>query len=69
MSEIRILNLCHKKTILVDIYRQSLLNFSDNFNFSVSQFSANFIDHPRVKKNILRIIVSVWPVVTYMHFT
>ena len=25
MSEIRILNLCHKKTILVDIYRQSLL--------------------------------------------
>ena len=26
MSEIRILNLCHKKTILVDIYRQSLLN-------------------------------------------
>ena len=29
MSEIRIFNLCHKKTILVDIYRQSLLiNFS-----------------------------------------
>ena len=26
-SEIRILNLCHKKTILVDIYRQSLLSF------------------------------------------
>ena len=26
MSEIRILNLCHKKLILVDIYRQSLLN-------------------------------------------
>ena len=26
MSEIRILNLCHKKTILVDIYRQSLLS-------------------------------------------
>ena len=25
MSEIRILNLCHKKMILVDIYRQSLL--------------------------------------------
>ena len=25
MSEIRILNLCHKKAILVDIYRQSLL--------------------------------------------
>ena len=25
-SEIRILNLCYKKTILVDIYRQSLLN-------------------------------------------
>ena len=25
MSEIRILNLCHKKSILVDIYRQSLL--------------------------------------------
>ena len=24
MSEIRILNLCHKKSILVDIYRQSL---------------------------------------------
>ena len=28
MSEIRILNLCHKKTILVDIYRQSLLSSS-----------------------------------------
>ena len=27
MSEIRILNLCHKKSILVDIYRQSLLIF------------------------------------------
>ena len=27
MSEIRILNLGHKKTILVDIYRQSLLSF------------------------------------------
>ena len=26
MSEIRILSLCHKKSILVDIYRQSLLN-------------------------------------------
>ena len=26
MSEIRILNLCHKKSILVDIYRQWLLN-------------------------------------------
>ena len=26
MSEIRIMNLCHKKSILVDIYRQSLLN-------------------------------------------
>ena len=25
MSEIRILNLCHKKSILVDVYRQSLL--------------------------------------------
>ena len=25
MSEIRIFSLCHKKTILVDIYRQSLL--------------------------------------------
>ena len=25
MSEIRILNLCHKNTILVDIFRQSLL--------------------------------------------
>ena len=25
MSEIRILNLCHKKAILVDIYRQLLL--------------------------------------------
>ena len=25
MSEIRIFNLCHKKPILVDIYRQSLL--------------------------------------------
>ena len=27
MSEIRILNLCHKKSILVDIYRQSLLKW------------------------------------------
>ena len=27
MSDIRILNLCHKKSILVDIYRQSLLKF------------------------------------------
>ena len=26
MSEIRILNLCHKKSILVDIYRQLLLS-------------------------------------------
>ena len=26
MSEIRILNVCHKKSILVDIYRQSLLS-------------------------------------------
>ena len=26
MSEIRILNLCHKKSILVDLYRQSLLS-------------------------------------------
>ena len=26
MSEIRILNLCHKNTILVDIYRQSLIS-------------------------------------------
>ena len=26
MSEIRIVNLCHKKTILVDIYRPSLLS-------------------------------------------
>ena len=26
ISEIRILDLCHKKAILVDIYRQSLLN-------------------------------------------
>ena len=25
MSEIRILNLCYKKSILVDIYRQSLI--------------------------------------------
>ena len=25
MSEIRILNLCHKKSVLVDSYRQSLL--------------------------------------------
>ena len=29
MSEIRILNLCHKKSILVDIYRQSLLSNDD----------------------------------------
>ena len=26
MSEVRILNLCHKKSILADIYRQSLLS-------------------------------------------
>ena len=26
MSEIRILNVCHNKSILVDIYRQSLLS-------------------------------------------
>ena len=32
ISEIRILNLCHKKTILVDIYRQSLLNIAGNQN-------------------------------------
>ena len=30
MSEIRILNLCHKKSILVDIYRQSLLTIIVN---------------------------------------
>ena len=36
------------------------LNFSDNFNFSVWQFFANFIDHPRVQRNILR---------TYIYFT
>ena len=29
MSEIRILNLCHKKAILVDIYRQLLLRWCD----------------------------------------
>ena len=38
MSEIRILNLCHKKAILIDIYRQSLLKwfvtFSGCFGFS-----------------------------------
>ena len=28
MSEIRILNLCHKESILADIYRQSLLKIS-----------------------------------------
>ena len=32
MSEIRILNLCHKKLILVDIYRQSLLKAFHVFN-------------------------------------
>ena len=31
-SEIRILNLCHKKTILVDIYRQSLLSIDTRFS-------------------------------------
>ena len=37
---------------------------------SVAQFFANFIDHPTVQKNILRIIVSVWPAAgTYMYFT
>ena len=33
MSEIRILNLCHKKSILVDIYRQSLLNSANGTPF------------------------------------
>ena len=32
MSEIRILNLCHKKTILVDIYRQSLLKIQTDIH-------------------------------------
>ena len=34
MSEIRILNVCHKKSILVDIYRQSLLStFNSHYSF------------------------------------
>ena len=33
--------------------------FTDVGDFSVSQFLASFIDHPRVQRNILRIIVSV----------
>ena len=35
MSEIRILNLCHKKAILVDIYRQLLLNHNIFLCFDV----------------------------------
>ena len=38
MSEIWILNLCHKKSILVDIYRQSLLN-TEQPNFLPLLFS------------------------------
>ena len=33
MSEIRILNLCHKKSILVDFYRQSLLMYYAIINY------------------------------------
>ena len=37
MSEIRSLNLCHKKSTLVDIYRQSLLNvFPPPYCFTVA---------------------------------
>ena len=35
MSEIRILNLRHKKSILVDIYRQSLLNASNVYKIDI----------------------------------
>ena len=44
MSEIRILNLCHKKSILVDIYRQSLLISCGRpitSNFVLSGFRSN----------------------------
>ena len=40
MSEIRILNLCHKKTILVDIYRQSLLTHLKPFG----RLSLSYVD-------------------------
>ena len=45
MSEIRILNLCLKKTILVDIYRQSLLSikcFKVDDNIDFQSFIVNF---------------------------
>ena len=45
MSEIRILNLCHKESILVDIYRQSLLSI---------YVSSSQQGHPRIK--IIKII-------------
>ena len=35
MSEIGILNLRHKKSILVDIYRQSLLNASNVYKIDI----------------------------------
>ena len=38
MSEIRILNLCHNKSILVDIYRQSLLSGTMFTNCSALEF-------------------------------
>ena len=39
--------------------RTSKMKQKENQNFSVSQFLASFIDHPRAQRNILRIIVSV----------
>ena len=42
MSEIRILNLCHKKTILVDSYRQSLLRRrEEKVPFSLASYVVN----------------------------
>ena len=41
------------------------------FNFDLTIISPLFLYafHPIVQKNILRIIVSVLPIVTYMYFT
>ena len=46
MSEIRILNLCHKKSILVDIYRQSLLNIPAPFVAEILDIKFRFFYCP-----------------------
>ena len=49
MSEIRILNLCHKKSILVDIYRLSLLK---SFFFSRHKIIYSVIGLKKLEKFI-----------------